>query len=253
MPDYYETDAQVNEYLVFHYANREQTLPWDFGPHQAFDFHARLVDCIDRSKLPDNTRALDLGCSVGRISLELSRQCTEVLGVDFSQAFINIANNLLENRKVTLKLKREDQLGDIVTNDLPSGLNPERVSFAQGDAEALPESIGRFDVIVFANVLDRLPHPKRALEKLADITNPGAQVVICSPYTWWDEFTDPEERLGGFMRDGKEVTSHDSIVDALEKDFVLDKTCDVPFVIREHERKFHFSVAQTSVWTRLEN
>jgi putative 4-mercaptohistidine N1-methyltranferase len=253
MPDYYETDAQVNEYLVFHYANREQTLPWEFGPHKAFDFHTHLVDCIDHSKLPENARALDLGCSVGRISFELSRQCAEVLGIDFSQAFINVANNLLKNREITLKLKREGNLGDIVTNRLPAGVNPERIGFSQGDAEALPESIGRFDVIVFANVLDRLPHPKRALEKLADITNPGAQIVICSPYTWWDDFTDPEERLGGFIRDGKEVTSHDSIVDALEKNFTLDKNCDVPFVIREHERKYHFSVAQTSVWTRLGN
>jgi 2-polyprenyl-3-methyl-5-hydroxy-6-metoxy-1,4-benzoquinol methylase len=117
----------------------------------------------------------------------------------------------------------------------------------------LPESIGRFDAIIFANVLDRLPYPRRALENLADIANPGAQLVICSPFTWWDEFTAPEERLGGFKSDGKEVTSHDSITSVLENKFSLKGTLDLPFLIREHERKYHFSVAHTSIWIRLDN
>lgn len=253
MPDFYETAAQLNEYLVFHYASIEQTLPWEFGPHQAFGFHARLAGCIDSSQLPDKSRALDLGCSVGRTSFELSRCCTEVVGIDYSHAFIDAANGILQCGEIPLVLKREGQLGDDATNKLPDGLYPERVSFLQGDAEALPDSIGRFDVITFANVLDRLPHPGRALARLAEITNPGAQVVICSPYTWWDEFTIPEERLGGFICNGEEVTSHDSIVATLEPNFSLRATCDLPFLIREHERKFHFSVAQTGIWTRLAN
>jgi putative 4-mercaptohistidine N1-methyltranferase len=250
MPDYYETAEQVNEYLVFHYATLEQTLPWEFGPPKAYGFHARLAQCIDAAKLPQHSRALDLGCSVGRTSFELSRFCDEVIGIDFSHAFIDTANHLLQSGEVPLVLKREGQLGDPVTNPLPDGVNPRRVSFIQGDAEALPASIGRFDAITFANVLDRLPHPRSALAKLAEITNPGAQLVVCSPFTWWDEFTVAEERLGGFSRDGQEVTSHDSIVEALEADFTLNATCDLPFLIREHERKYHFSVAQTSIWTR---
>jgi putative 4-mercaptohistidine N1-methyltranferase len=251
MPDYYETDQQMNEYLVFHYASLEQTLPWDFGPRQAFGFHTRLAQCLDVSKLPAKSRALDLGCAVGRTSFELSRICSEVLGIDYSQAFIEAGNRILQSGEIPLLLKREGHLGDALTNRLPQGVHPERVRFLQGDAEALPESIGRFDAITFANVLDRLPHPRVALDKLARIANPGAQLVVCSPFTWWDEFTAPEERLGGFMRDGREVTSHDSIVAALEPDFVLRETCDLPFLIREHERKYHFSVAQTSIWTRL--
>ncbi len=101
-----------------------------------------------------------------------------------------------QSGEIPLLLKREGQLGDAVTNQLPDGVNPERVAFLQGDAENLPDSIGRFDAITFANVLDRLPHPRRALDKLADITNPGAQLVVCSPFTWWDEFTTPKSAWG---------------------------------------------------------
>ena len=253
MPEYYETDAQLNEYLVFHYANIDQAIPWDFGPRQAHGFHARLAECIDATQLPDKSRALDLGCAVGRTCFELSRRFTSVLGIDFSHAFINAANGIRESGKVPLVLKREGQLGDAVSNSLPAGVHPKRIQFIQGDAEALPESIGRFDAITFANVLDRLPYPVRALKNLADITNPGAQVVICSPFTWWDEFTAPEERLGGFRQDGKEITSHDTIAATLKPNFTLKATCDLPFVIREHERKYHFSVAQTSIWIRSTN
>jgi len=253
MPDYYETDEQLNEYLVFHYASLEQTLPWDFGPREAVGFHARLARCIDDARLPDNARALDLGCAVGRTSFELSRCCSEVVGIDFSHAFIAAANSIRQSGRIPLLLKREGQLGDAVTNQLVDGVHPERVSFLQGDAEDLPGSLGRFDAITFANVLDRLPHPRVALAGLARIANPGAQLVVCSPFTWWDDFTAPEERLGGFMRDGREVTSHDSIAAALAPDFALQATLDLPFLIREHERKYHFSVAQTSIWTRLDD
>jgi len=248
--DYYETDAQLNEYLVFHYASPKQTLPWEFGPHRALGFHARLAQCIDASKLPADARALDLGCSVGRTSFELSRFCAQVVGIDYSRAFVDKAGEILASGEVSFVLKREGELGDRVTGPLPSGVQPRRVSFRHGDAEALDASIGRFDAITFANVLDRLPHPRRALENLAAITNPGAQVVICSPFTWWDEFTAPGERLGGFVRDGAEITSQDTIAEILQAEFDLKANLDLPFLIREHERKYHFSVAQTGVWVR---
>lgn len=250
MTDYYETDEQLNEYLVFHYAGPEQVLPWEFGPDRALGFHARLAACIDVSRLPDNARALDLGCAVGRTSFELSRFCAEVVGLDYSRSFIDAADRARNMGEVSFVLKREGQLGDLATVPLPDGVNPERISFRQGDAEALDAAIGRFDAITFANVLDRLPHPRRALENLTMIANPGAQVVICSPFTWWDEFTAPEERLGGFIRRGEEVTSQDSIAAILEPDFELHANLDLPFLIREHERKYHFSVAQTGIWIR---
>jgi putative 4-mercaptohistidine N1-methyltranferase len=250
MPDYYETDAQLNEYLVFHYAGPGQLLPWAFGPGEALNFHARLAGCIDVASLPVNARALDLGCAVGRTSFELSRFCGAVVGIDFSHRFIDTARAILATGEVSFVLKREGSLGDPATVTLPEGVFPDRVDFRHGDAEALPASIGRFDAITFANVLDRLPHPRRALENLAAICNPGAQVVICSPFTWWDEFTEPGERLGGFVRDGREITSLDRIGEILRADFDLRETLDLPFLIREHERKYHFSVAQTGIWDR---
>ena len=250
MPDYYDTATQLNEYLVFHYGNDASVLPWDFGPVKALGFHKRLVGWVDKSRLHTGCRALDLGCAVGRISFELVRACESVVGVDYSTTFVESAKKIKESGLVTFQLAREGNLSTSAQVRLPSDLDRERVSFCQGDAENLPDSLGKFDVIIMANLLDRVAHPRKVLSRLRDITQPGAQVIICSPFTWWDEFTEPEERLGGFIQEGKEVTSMDTVAELLGPDFHQTKIGDEPFLIRQHERKFFMSVACVGLWIR---
>ena len=250
MPDYYDTAAQLNEYLVFHYGNDASVLPWDFGPVKALGFHKRLVGWVDKSRLRAGSRALDLGCAVGRISLELTRVCESVVGIDYSTTFIESAKKIKESGLVTFQLTREGTLGTSSQVRLPADVSPDRTSFCQGDAENLSESLGKFDVIIMANLLDRVAHPRKVLSRLSDITQPGAQVIICSPFTWWDEFTQPEERLGGFIQDGKEMTSMDTVAKLLEPNFRQTKIGDEPFLIRQHERKFFMSVACVGAWIR---
>ena len=250
MPDYYDTATQLNEYLVFHYGNDASVLNWDFGPVKALGFHERLVGWVDESRLRAKSRALDLGCAVGRITFELTRVCESVVGVDYSTTFIESAEKIRESGLVAFRLTREGNLGTSAQVQLSSDFVRDRVSFCQGDAENLPDSLGKFDVIIMANLLDRVAHPRKLLRKLRDITHSGAQVIICSPFTWWDEFTQPEERLGGFIQDGKEVTSMDTVAELLEADFCQTKVGDEPFLIRQHERKFFMSVACVGAWIR---
>ena len=250
MPDYYDTATQLNEYLVFHYGNDASVLPWDFGPVKALGFHKRLVGWVDKSRLHTGCRALDLGCAVGRISFELARTCESVVGVDYSTTFVESAKKIKESGLVAFQLTREGNLSSSAQVRLPSDLDRERVSFCQGDAENLPDSFGKFDVIIMANLLDRVAHPRKVLSRLRDITQPGAQVIICSPFTWWDEFTQPEERLGGFIQGDKEVTSMDTVAELLEPDFHQTKVANEPFLIRQHERKFFMSVACVGLWIR---
>jgi putative 4-mercaptohistidine N1-methyltranferase len=250
MPDYYDTPEQLNEYLVFHYGADEDILNWDFGPKQALGFHKRLVDCVDLSRLPDQSRALDLGCSVGRITFELACHVDSVVGVDFSHQFIAAAREIQKTGSVELFLKREGDLSNKVVRTFGQDIDGGKITFSQGDAENLPDSIGTFDVLILANILDRLPQPRNCLQKLKKLMNPGGQVIICSPFTWWDDFTDRKERLGGYIENEKEVTSLDSMKLVLSEHFDLENVQDQPFLIREHERKYHFSVAETTIWIR---
>ena len=74
--------------------------------------------------------------------------------------------------------------------------------------------------------------------------------TITTPGTWLAEYTQREYWLGGFERDGQAVTTLDGLRACLEKDFELNATKDLPFLIREHARKFQWSVAQASTWRR---
>ena len=111
MPDYYDTRTQLNEYLVFHYGDDAQVLQWDFGPVQALGFHKRLVGWIDADRLPSGSRALDLGCAVGRITFELSKFCESVIGIDYSESFIKAANLIKASGTASLRLTREGVWG----------------------------------------------------------------------------------------------------------------------------------------------
>ena len=71
MPNYYDTQTQLNEYLVFHYGDDEDILNWEFGPKQALGFHQRLVNCIDKQRIGSNSRGLDLGFTAWIITSQI--------------------------------------------------------------------------------------------------------------------------------------------------------------------------------------
>src|SRR5580698_5694939 len=103
MGNYYDTDRAVAEYLLFHYSLCEPMLPAGLSLTATLDFPARCVsECVDVSRLPARARALDLGCAVGRATFELARRCAEVVGIDYSEHFINIAGQIKANASLRL-------------------------------------------------------------------------------------------------------------------------------------------------------
>jgi putative 4-mercaptohistidine N1-methyltranferase len=250
-PNFYETDEALSEYLLFHYGTAEQLLPWSFGPREALDYPVRCVtECLDAARLPATARGLDLGCAVGRSTFELARHCREVIGVDYSQRFIDVSRQLQRQGSLTYAYREEGLLMTPATAVVPADIDRGRVSFEQGDAEALRPDLGSFDVVLIANLLDRLPRPRQCLSLLRALVRSGGQLIITTPCTWSSKFTAPEEWLGGFAREGVQVRALATIREVLEADFELAQGRDMPFLIREHARKFQWSVAQGSVWLR---
>lgn len=249
--NYYETDRAVGEYLLFHYGTAAEILPYDFGPRAALDYAIRSVtECLDPAGLPANARALDLGCAVGRSAFELARHCREVIGIDFSHRFVDCAQRIARRGVVEFDYVVEGEVMRRATAGLPADIDRTRVQFEQGDAHDLRDHLGQFDVVLLANLVDRLREPARCLERLSGLVNPGGQLIITTPGTWLEEYTPREHWLGGFERDGQTVTTLDGLRAHLEKDFTLTATKDLPFLIREHARKFQWSVAQASLWRR---
>jgi len=53
---------------------------------------------------------LDIGCGVGRSSFELATQFENVLGIDFSQAFVDRCNELKEHGQSLYCLPSEGEI-----------------------------------------------------------------------------------------------------------------------------------------------
>lgn len=248
----YETARLLNEYLLFHYGEPGEVLPHASGPADALAYPVRCVsECVDVSRLPAGARALDLGCAVGRSTFELARHCAEALGIDFSQRFVGAAETIRTLGSLAYQRLEEGNLTTELAALRPPGVDPARVAFEAGDAMHLREDLGVFDVVLMANLIDRLRQPLLCLSRLAALVRAGGQLVVTSPYTWMEDYTPRENWLGGFVREeGRPVRTLDGLRKALEQDFLLERTLDLPFLIREHARKYQWSVAQASIWTR---
>ena len=243
----YESDRLVREYLLFHYGSAEEILPWSDGPRGALGFAERCVsELLDLSCAEANTRALDVGCAVGRSSFELARHCREVTGIDSSRAFVASATRVGKEREVAYEFTIEGERTSPAVARLPQGVDPSRVSFEVGDAMALRADLGSFDVVLAANLLCRVPDPQKFLARLPALVRPGGQLLLTTPFTWLEDYTPREHWIGG--RAGE--SSADALRALLSPHFALRAEKDLPFLIREHARKFQWSMAWGTRWVR---
>ncbi|MDG1241440.1 MAG: putative 4-mercaptohistidine N1-methyltransferase [Opitutae bacterium] len=242
----YESDELLQQYLIFHYASGEEQFPYAFGGSDALGFPQRCVsEGVELAALPTGARGLDLGCSVGRSSFELARHCEEVVGIDYSQAFIDAANRMKTQGLHPAWRMDEGSATTLLDLKVDAAIDPNRVHFEQGDAQHIREDIGQFDVVIACNLICRLPEPMRLLQRLSQLLKPGGQLLITTPFTWLEAYTPSENWLG----DGAE-DSFAGLRSALESSFELQQQWDMPFLIREHARKFQYSIAQASRWVR---
>lgn len=249
----YESDELLGQYLLFHYGAADEVLPYAQGPHDALDFAVRVVsELVDADRLCEMPRALDLGCAVGRSSFELSRFCDEVIAMDRSASFIRAAQEIQESGKRDYHYLDEGAFFRSAVAKPPEGAHGERILFEVGDALELRDDIGTFDLLLLANLIDRVDNPRRCLEQLPVLARDGAQLIITSPYTWREEFTPRDHWLSRLDEEGQPVRSLEVLQSILGDAFDLIKTSDMPFLIREHARKFQWSVAQASCWRRRE-
>lgn len=235
----YESEKILAEYLLFHYGAPEEILGWPEGPLAALDFTSRTVAYFDQIQVE---RSLDVGCAVGRSSFEMSQQSEEVIGIDFSEAFIHSAQRLADGESISIERLEEAAVSSDLTIQLPKEISPEKVSFETGDAMNLREDLGSFDRVHAANLVCRLPEPRRFLNRLPDLVKSGGELVLATPCTWLEEFTNKENWPQG--------RTLDWLKNELQGDFELEKTTDEPFLIRETARKFQWTVSLVTKWRR---
>ncbi len=99
----------------------------------------------------EGRRVLDIGCARGHLLGDLAKQGWKGIGIDTNAADIStcIARGLVA-----------------VELDITTGL---------------PASLGSFDLVVLADVLEHLPDPPRVLRSVHSLLNPGARIVVSVP------------------------------------------------------------------------
>ncbi|MHB0960400.1 MAG: 5-histidylcysteine sulfoxide synthase [Pirellulaceae bacterium] len=244
----YETDAAVSQYCEFHFGR---------SYFDVANFSARCAAiCGHYTQGRPRRRALDLGCAVGRATFELAKEFEFVTGIDFSARFIRVALQLLEKGSTHYELVEEGEVVSCYEARLTDhGLDTvaEHVEFFQGDATNLKPQFTDYDLILAANLIDRLYDPKKFLETIHERLNLGGVLVVSSPYTWLEEFTQKQNWLGGIRRAGEPYLTLDALRDLLAPHFVMLGTPqDVEFVIRETRRKFQHTIAELTAWERVD-
>ena len=237
----YETHRLLSEYLLFHFGTPAEIMAHPSLPQEALNFAVRTVT----EMLPPGTtgdRALDLGCAVGRSSFTLSKFYHAVVGMDFSQNFIHAAEQLRQGE--TLFYQRHDEAHQYttLTATAPADAFPDRIQFHQGDAMALSPELGTFDLVHAANLLCRLSEPQRLLTRLPSLVNHGGSLIITTPCTWLEDFTPSQHWPQG--------STLEWLQQHLSPDFELEDRRDLPFLIREHARKYQHTIAEGTRWRR---
>jgi SAM-dependent methyltransferase len=111
----------------------------------------RLINLID--PIPD-WRALEVATGPGYVAMALALRCREVIGVDLTDAPIEIAKRLSNDRALS------------------------NISFQVCDADQLPFRNGEFDLVVCRFAFHHFENPSRTLEEMSRVLRAGGIVAV---------------------------------------------------------------------------
>ncbi len=241
----YETDQLLVQYCEFHYGDEYFGVP---------NFPKSCIKATEKviSSLAKREKALDLGCSLGRSSIELSKYFDEVVGLDYSARFIEKAQRILNEGKLYYHLPTEGDLSLPIERTVDFSEVRGKIEFYQADACNLSLKFNNFDFIFAGNLIDRLYSPEDFLKNIHNHLNAKGVLILTSPYTWLEEYTPKTKWIGGYRdSSGEKFTTYEGLHKILNINFeeILPPK-DIPFVIRETQRKYQHTVAQMTLWRK---
>jgi putative 4-mercaptohistidine N1-methyltranferase len=243
----YQTTVIIDQYMEFHYGRKYFNI--ENYPKKCAQI------CLQLTQDGQQHKALDLGCAVGRSSFELAQAFDQVIAIDLSPRFIDQAKQLQRENILDYTLINE---GELVTScqasliELQLDSIKHKVNFSQEDACHLPSYHHHYDLIFAGNLLDRLANPQQFLTHIHQYLILGGILVISTPYTLLTEFTPRQNWLGGFIKNNHQHTVLEGMQTILHTHFKsITHSIDIPFVIRETQRKFQHTIAELNSWQRI--
>jgi len=217
----------------------------DLDPNEPIQREASFVQLLDSALelMPQPPRGVwvDLGCSVGRGTLEMARRTGDLaVGVDLSFSMLRIAEHARRTGRAVFGLRRVGLVFDrcdLAIADVPA----EQLSFWCCDVGALPFADETFDGALSLNVVDCVPSPLGHLMELGRVLRGGAPALLSSPYDWSPNSTPVAQWLGGHSqrspRHGSSAAELRRALASIDNGLVIKQECDrVPWRVYVNER-----------------
>ncbi len=185
--------------------------------HYGYPSNDKLLSLLKKEIKPDhiykmlasnslnlNGIGLDVGCSIGSSTFELSKELSYVFGIDLSFSFILEARKRMQNRK------------------------SRNMEFIVADATNLPFRSKFFQIVVALNVIDRMDFNKLILSINSCIKKYG-KLILADPYHFVDN-------------NGKEEFDSVQIRKKLEKFGykIKNRESYIPWILKMNERSYLF-------------
>ena len=97
-------------------------------------------------------RVLECACGTGAITVEIAKNCKELVATDFADGML---------KRAAKKCRKQSN-----------------VSFSKEDITDLKFEDRSFDKVVAGNVIHLLPEPEKALHELERVVRPGGKIII---------------------------------------------------------------------------
>ncbi|MFT5756626.1 MAG: 5-histidylcysteine sulfoxide synthase/putative 4-mercaptohistidine N1-methyltransferase [Alteromonadaceae bacterium] len=241
----YETSTEVCQQLASHYGEDLFNIP-----NYPKEIAKAVVTHCQKHHIKTR-KVLDLGCSVGRTSFELSAIFNVVDAVDFSARYIQHGVKLQQDGRLRYISEIEGDIvrfNEVTLDDLTLTDDGNKLQFSQGDACNLKSNFNNYDVILAQHIIEQSYDPKLFLKTIHQRLASNGLLIIVSDYHFNEDKTEKPKWLGGKKVNGENLSGFDGLSEQLKNHFKLVAQHELSRVLKENERNYHMSNTQMTIW-----
>ena len=199
------------------------------------------------------SKVLDLGCGTGRLAFELAKTAGHVDALDFTARHIQHCLDLKEQGQLRYAMPTQGEIFDfheVTLENLGFEKSPENLHFAQGDGHNLKPQFGDYDLAICHRVIEYSYHPEVLLQQLSQRMKAGGVVVLGSSYAWNVSITDIQHWIGGFKRNGENLSSEAHLFEIMSAEFDLLQETQVISQFELDERTSQTANNHITIWRK---
>jgi putative 4-mercaptohistidine N1-methyltranferase len=220
--------------------------------HQAEHDLQQILNLLKPYMAP-NIKALDLGCGTGRLAFELVKTVCHVDAIDFTARHIQHCLDLKELGQLRYAMPTQGEIFDfheVTLDNLGFAQSPENLHFAQGDGHNLKPQFSDYDLVICHRVIEFSYHPQVLLQQLSQRVKVGGVVVLGSSYAWNVSITDIPHWIGGFKRNGENLSSEAHLFEIMSAEFDLLQETQVISQFELDKRNSQTANNHITIWRK---